>query len=60
MAKLLKMDKRKQIVMAQCPLENCGMTKPHCYDCGYVSRDDIRAVMEKLYKYEKAGVVIED
>ena len=33
---------------------------PHCYDCAFISKEDIKDIFEKLYNYEKSGLVFGD
>ena len=55
------------IISAKCPcldsIDRGCNTKyklPHCYDCAYISKDDIRQIFNKLYKYGQTGLMFKD
>jgi len=56
---LLKKNKVGQIVSVNCVREKCGFSEPQCYDCAYISKDDIRQIFNKLYKYEQTGLIFQ-
>ena len=54
---LVKKNEAGQIVSRRCVYKkDCGNMKPHCFDCAFVSHDDIREMMNKLYQYEQTGL----
>jgi hypothetical protein len=54
--RLVKRNKAGQIVVSGCHLDDCGYPLPHCFDCAFVNKDDIREIMKKLYQYERTGL----
>lgn len=59
MKNLLKKNNAGQIVSAECPYNECTRN-PNCYDCSFVSHDDIKEMMYKLYKYEQTGLIFKE
>ena len=59
MDSLVKKNTKGQTVFSACPYVDCGRPEPHCYDCAFVSYDDMRKIMNKLYKYEQTGLAFE-
>ena len=67
MNNLLIKNKYGYIISAKCPcldsIDRGCNTKyklPHCYDCAYISKDDIRQIFNKLYKYGQTGLMFKD
>ena len=67
MNNLLIKNKYGYIISAKCPYPdsydrgcNTKYKLPHCYDCAYISKDDIIEIFKKLYKYEHSGLIFKD
>jgi hypothetical protein len=60
MDNLVKKNSKGQIVWIECNYKECGYNEPHCYDCAFSSHDDMRKIMNKLYKYEQTGLTFKE
>jgi hypothetical protein len=60
MDNLVKKNSKGQTVIIGCPYDDCGMSSPHCYDCAFVSYDNMLEIMNKLYKYEQTGLMFKE
>ena len=59
MNELVKMNGNGKIVYKGCIYEECSYSEPHCESCAFVSHEDIREIMAKLFKYENTGLNFE-
>ena len=39
-----------------CPYLN-GCHNPHCNECAFISKEDIKDIFYRLYEYEQSGLV---
>jgi hypothetical protein len=55
MLRLTRRTNSGHAIPARCK-DKDGCDKPHCDDCYYIGEDAIRAIIEKLCRYEETGL----